>query len=252
MEFSVIIPARHDSSRLPGKPLLEIAGRPMILHVLERAQQSGAAQVWVATDDRRIAEVVEAAGGQACMTRADHASGTDRLAEVVDQQQLADDEIVVNLQGDEPQMPESLIRQVATDMDTHQDAVVTTLYQPITRREDLFDPNVVKVVMDEQGYAIYFSRAPIPWDREQFATPETALPTRHFRHIGMYAYRAGFLKRYSRWERTALEQLESLEQLRVLAKGERIHLSEAMEASGHGVDTEEDLKRVRETAHPFA
>ncbi len=245
MGFSVIIPARYGSSRLPGKPLLEIQGRPMVLHVLERAQQSGAERVWVATDDERIAEVVVQAGGVVCMTRADHTSGTDRLAEVVEQQQLQDEEIIINLQGDEPQMPASLIQQVAADMETHPDAAVATLFRSIESSSELFDPNAVKVVTDEAGYALYFSRAPIPWNRETFVAPERATPSGHYRHIGLYGYRAGFLRRYTAWESSPLEQLESLEQLRVLWKGERIHLTEAAEDPGHGIDTAEDLAKAQ-------
>lgn len=217
----------------------------MVLHVLERAQASGAHRVCVATDDQRIAEVVEQAGGDVCMTRADHSSGTDRLAEVTEQLQLDEDEIVVNLQGDEPQMPAALIQQVAGDMENHRDASVTTLYQPITDRETLFNPNAVKVVTDEEGYALYFSRAPIPWNRETFSTPEQAEAELHLRHIGLYAYRVGFLHRYTQWPPSPLEQLESLEQLRVLWKGERIHLTEAKQDPGHGIDTEEDLERAQ-------
>lgn len=246
MGFSVVIPARYGSSRLPGKPLLEIDGKPMVLHVLERALQSGADAVWVATDDRRIADVVEQAGGTVCMTRSDHISGTDRLAEVVEQQQLSDETIIVNLQGDEPQMPATLIQQVATDMAAHSDASVTTLYQKINETSELFDPNAVKVVVDEAGYALYFSRAPIPWNRDSFSDPEQARPSMHLRHIGLYGYRAGFLRRYSGWEASPIEQLESLEQLRVLWKGERIHLSEATAHPGHGIDTEADLQRAQQ------
>ncbi|MBT7308811.1 MAG: 3-deoxy-manno-octulosonate cytidylyltransferase [Gammaproteobacteria bacterium] len=244
MDFSVIIPARYGSSRLPAKPLLPLHGRPLVLHVLERAQACGAKQVCVATDDQRIADVVAAAGGEVCMTRRDHNSGTDRLAEVVDQLALGEDEVVVNLQGDEPQMPSELIQQVASDMITHADASVTTLYQPIGDRETLFNPNAVKVVTDEQGYALYFSRAPIPWNRDTFSTPEQAEVELHLRHIGLYSYRVGFLRRYTAWSPSPLEQLESLEQLRVLWKGERIHLTEAVQDPGHGIDTAEDLEQA--------
>ncbi len=247
MRFTVIIPARYSSSRLPGKPLLEINGRPMVAHVWERAQQSGAERVVIATDDQRIEQAVHELGGEVCMTRPDHASGTDRLAEVATQLQLGDEEIVVNLQGDEPQMPAALVRQVAADMDAHPDAAVTTLYQPITDPSDIFNPNAVKVVVDEQGYALYFSRAPIPWNRDTFQNPSTAKPTMHHRHIGLYAYRAGFLQRYTSWPPSPIEQLESLEQLRVLWKGEKIHLTEAEEDPGHGIDTVADLDRIRET-----
>ena len=246
MSFTVVIPARYGSSRLPGKPLLEINGRPMIAHVWERAEQSGAARVVVATDDERIDQAVSGLGAEVCMTRQDHPSGTDRLAEVAEQLQLADDAIVVNLQGDEPQMPASLIHQVAADMEAHPDASVTTLYQSIDNPSDLFNPNVVKVVMDEAGYALYFSRAPIPWNRDSFGDPEQAEAAFHYRHIGLYGYRAGFLRRYSQWPASPIESLESLEQLRVLWKGERIHLSEATEGPGHGVDTADDLEKARQ------
>ncbi len=247
MSFTVIIPARYGSSRLPGKPLLEINGKPMIAHVWERAEQSGAGRVLVATDDKRIEQAVAGLGAEVCMTRRDHVSGTDRLAEVAEQLQLSDDEIVVNLQGDEPQMPASLVHQVAADMEAHPDASVTTLYQPIVDASDIFNPNVVKVVMDEEGYALYFSRAPIPWNRESFGDPDQAEAELHCRHIGLYGYRAGFLRRYSQWSASPLEQQESLEQLRVLWKGERIHLSEAAENPGHGIDTAEDLEKARKS-----
>ncbi|MBT4299963.1 MAG: 3-deoxy-manno-octulosonate cytidylyltransferase, partial [Gammaproteobacteria bacterium] len=171
MGFTVIIPARYGSSRLPGKPLLPINGRPMVEHVWQRAIASGADRVCVATDDERIETVIRALGGEVRMTRADHTSGTDRLAEVVEQMGLNEEEIVVNLQGDEPQMPASLVQQVAADMEAHKDASVTTLFQAISDRQTLFNPNAVKVVMDEQGYALYFSRAPIPWDRDSFSMP---------------------------------------------------------------------------------
>jgi len=245
MGFTVIIPARYGSSRLPGKPLLPINGRPMVEHVWQRAIASGADRVCVATDDERIEAVIRALGGEVRMTRADHTSGTDRLAEVVEQMGLNEEEIVVNLQGDEPQMPASLVQQVAADMEAHKDASVTTLFQAISDRQTLFNPNAVKVVMDEQGYALYFSRAPIPWDRDSFSMPEQAVPRNNVRHIGLYAYRVGFLRRFAAWPASPIETQESLEQLRVLWKGERIHLTEAVENPGHGVDTEEDLKRAQ-------
>ena len=248
MGFSVIIPARYGSSRLPGKPLLEIDGKPMVLHVLERAEQSGADAVWVATDDPRIADVVTQVGGVVWMTRSDHSSGTDRLAEVVDQLSLEDETIIINLQGDEPEMPAALIQQVANDMAAHSDASVTTLYRKIEEGSELFDPNAVKVVIDEAGYALYFSRAPIPWNRDSFTDPQQATPSSHYRHIGLYGYRAGFLRRYTTWEPSPIEQLESLEQLRVLWKGERIHLSEATIDPGHGIDTEADLLRAQSSS----
>lgn len=246
MKFKVVIPARYASTRLPGKPLLEIAGKPMIQHVYERAQESGADEVVIATDDQRIADKAAEFGDQVCMTSARHPSGTDRIAEVVEQMKWPEDTIVVNVQGDEPTMPASLINQVARDMDSHPDAVITTLSAPIGDRDVLFDPHLVKVVTDAEGYALYFSRAPIPWHREELLHPDRPLPdtTPFDRHIGLYAYRAGFLKRYVDWPHAPLEQAESLEQLRVLWHGEKIHVSTATEEPGHGVDTQADLKRV--------
>ncbi|MCW8908738.1 MAG: 3-deoxy-manno-octulosonate cytidylyltransferase [Sedimenticola sp.] len=247
MSFKVVIPARYASSRLPGKPLLDIAGKPMIRHVYERALESGAEQVVVATDDARIAERVEGFSGQVCMTSPEHQSGTDRIAEVVRHYGWQADDIVVNLQGDEPDMPASLLRQVAGDMQSHTDAVMTTLSADLTEGAQLFDPNVVKLVTDAKGYALYFSRAPIPWDRDRFSA-EGGLPEQvqgYSRHIGLYAYRAGFLSRYVAWEPAPLEQVESLEQLRVLWQGERIHVSRASELPGIGIDTPEDLEKAR-------
>lgn len=246
MKFKVVIPARYASTRLPGKPLLDIAGKPMIQHVYERACTSGAEEVVIATDDQRIADVSEGFGAEVCMTADTHLSGTDRIAEVVSKLDWADDTIVVNLQGDEPCMPATLLTQVAQDMDSHPDAVITTLSTPIYERNVLFDPHVVKVVTDGAGYALYFSRAPIPWHRDEFLFPDQPLPENgHFaRHIGLYAYRAGFLPRYVDWPSAPIEQAESLEQLRVIWHGERIHVSTATEAPGHGVDTHDDLQRV--------
>ncbi len=246
-EFSVIIPARYASSRLPGKPLLTIADKPMILHVVERAQESGASRVIVATDDERIAAVVRDAGADACMTRADHESGTDRLEEVCRQRALSDDAIVVNLQGDEPLMPAAVIdtlveRLVAADVE------MATLAEPITDPADAFDPNIVKVVCDRDGSALYFSRAPIPFARDEYlhgqpdALPQ-GLPVR--RHLGIYAYRARLLKRFVRWAVEPLETAEKLEQLRALAHGVRIHVADAPCAIPGGVDTPDDLARVR-------
>jgi 3-deoxy-manno-octulosonate cytidylyltransferase (CMP-KDO synthetase) len=246
MDFKVVIPARYASVRLPGKPLLEIAGKPMIEHVYGRAVQSGASEVVIATDDGRIADAAARFAAPVCMTSESHRSGTDRIAEVADKLGWAKNTIVVNLQGDEPAMPPSLINQVATDMAKHEAAGVTTLSAPITQRKMLFDPHVVKVVTDSQGYALYFSRAPIPWHRDEFMTEDRPLPvnTNFARHIGLYAYRAGYLKQFVSWEHSPLERAESLEQLRVLWHGGKIHVSQAIEEPGHGVDTQDDLKRV--------
>ncbi len=243
--FHVVIPARHASSRLPGKPLLPLAGRPMVEHVWRRACESGAAEVVIATDHEGIAETAAAFGAEVCMTAADHPSGTDRLSEVVALRGWSDERIVVNLQGDEPLMPPALVRQVAEDLHGHADAVITTLCTPISSRDELFDPHAVKVVRDERGYALYFSRAPIPWDRDRFAGGGEALAVdAHFRHVGIYAYRAGFLRHYAELPPSDLERLESLEQLRVLSAGYPIHVSVTATPPGHGVDTREDVERV--------
>ncbi len=247
--FTVIIPARYASSRLPGKPLLEIAGEPMIRHVWRRAEESGAARIVIATDDERIVEAAQAFGAEACLTRPDHDSGTDRLAETVTLLGLAEEEIVVNLQGDEPLLPGSLIHQVAELLDRHPEAAIATLCEPLRQARQLFDPHIVKVVRDQEGHALYFSRAPVPWWRDGFshAPAEGPLPEGFAwqRHIGLYAYRVASLARFTAWPRAPLEELERLEQLRALWHGERIVVAQAVEPAGHGVDTVEDLERVR-------
>lgn len=248
MSFTVIVPARYQSSRLPGKPLADINGKPMVQHVVERAEQSGAAEVIVATDDERIKAAVENFGGRVMMTASDHQSGTERLAEVIEQLALAEDEIVVNVQGDEPFIPPEIIRQVADNLANQRQAPMATLSVPIEESADIFNPNVVKVVRDAAGYALYFSRAAIPWDREHFNADRTADKLRadvYHRHIGIYAYRAGFVRRYIEWPASPLEQLESLEQLRVLWNGERIHVAEAIKTPLAGIDTPEDLEAAR-------
>ncbi len=244
--FKVVIPARHASSRLPGKPLAELAGRPMIEHVWRRARESGAETVLVATDDERVREAVAAFGGEVRMTRADHPSGTDRLAEVVEVEGWPDDAIVVNLQGDEPLMPPQLLRQVAEDLAAHPDAGIATLCAPVREAETFFDPHCVKVVRDRAGYALYFSRAPIPFDRDEFASGSPVLPqgVPHLRHIGLYAYRAAYLRTYRTWAASPIEQSEMLEQLRALWMGTRIYVGDAPVLPGPGVDTPEDLARV--------
>lgn len=215
MSFVAIIPARFASTRLPGKPLVDIQGKPMVVHVMERALESGADRVIVATDNEEVARAVEAAGGEVCMTRADHHSGTERLAEVIDRYQFADDTIIVNVQGDEPMIPPVIIRQVAENL-AKSEAGMATLAVPIETAEEAFNPNAVKVVMDAKGYALYFSRATIPWDRERFATSREEIGDTFLRHIGIYGYRAGFIRRYVSWEPSPLEHIELLEQLRVL------------------------------------
>lgn len=246
MTFKVIIPARFASSRLPGKPLLDIAGKPMIQHVFERAKESQASEVLIATDNEQIMLVAREFGADVCLTRTDHPSGTDRLAEVVSQRGFSDDDIIINVQGDEPCLPASLINQVANDLLQHPAADIATLYSQIDQEKQVFDPNVVKVVMDNLGYALYFSRAPIPWMRDHFDQQSTLPPELpHYRHIGLYGYRASFLKHYSELSPCILEKEESLEQLRAIYNGKKIHLSAAEISPGHGVDTEEDLEEVR-------
>lgn len=245
--FVVAIPARYGSTRLPAKPLRGIGGVPMVVRVAQRALQAGAAQVVVATDDRRIADALAGQGVDVCMTRDDHASGSDRLAECASHYGWADDAIVVNLQGDEPFAPAAGIREVARAL-AEDDAPVATLATPIADAHELFDPNVVKLVRTGAGRALYFSRAPLPWARDAFATDRGSLPdgVPFLRHIGIYAYRAGFLKRYAGLARTLLEQAESLEQLRVLEHGHAIAVRLTPEPFPPGIDTEADLARAEQ------
>lgn len=242
----VIIPARYASTRLPGKPLLDVCGKPLLQRVYECATLSGARAVIVATDDQRICDAVRAFGGQACMTSAQHTSGTDRIAELIAALKLPPEEIVVNLQGDEPLMPPALIAQTVGTLQAHADAPMATACHAISDYEALRNPNVVKVVCDHQGYALYFSRAPIPWPRDLGAMSNSVQEIRAWRHIGLYAYRAGFLRRYTQWPPCPLEQTEALEQLRVLWHGERIAVCTSQAEPGPGVDTPADLERVRE------
>lgn len=247
MNFYVVIPARYASSRLPAKPLADIAGKTMIQRVYEQASKSAAAKVIVATDDQRIWDAVKGFGGEVCMTSAEHLSGTDRLQEVAAHYGFGDDDIVVNVQGDEPLVPPQVIDQVANNLAANTAASVSTLCEPIDSLADFQNPNVVKVVADTAGFALYFSRAPIPWPREAFAQQADALP-KDFpacRHIGIYAYRVALLNRFVTWPAAPLELLESLEQLRVLALGERIHIENACAEVPGGVDTPQDLERIR-------
>ena len=246
MSFVVVVPARYGSSRLPGKPLADIAGEPMVIHVMRRCQNSGADQVWVATDDPRIFDAVKSAGGQVLMTSEEHPSGTDRLQEVAAKLQLGDDDILVNVQGDEPLIPPAVIDQVAANLARHPECDIATLCEPITDVQQLFNPNVVKTVVDDQGRALYFSRAPIPWNRDAFSEGmPAALPAGNWwRHIGIYAYRVRLLHQFVHWPPAALETTEALEQLRAMANGARIHVAPACEAVPGGVDTEQDLQRV--------
>ncbi len=246
-DFTVVIPARFASSRLPGKPLADIGGKPMVQHVYQRALASNASKVIVATDDERIMKAVQDFGGEVCMTLAGHPSGTDRLQEVARIYGLANDEIVVNVQGDEPLIPPAVINQVAANLRASPLAGAATLSSALLNIDQVFDPNVVKVVSDAQGYALYFSRAPIPWARNDFAANQRTLPTSicFQRHIGIYAYRVGLLNQYVTWSVSPVEQLESLEQLRLMFNGQRIHVAEAVATPPHGVDTEQDLQAVR-------
>ncbi len=248
MNFTVVIPARYASTRLPAKPLKDIAGKPMIQHVYERACESKARQVIVATDDVRIEAVAKSFGAQVCMTLADHTSGTDRLQEVVASLGLGDDEIVVNVQGDEPLIPAQVINQVAENLASMSTASMATLSEPIHSLADFRNPNIVKVVADVDGRALYFSRAPIPWPRDHFAQPNVDTLPENFpaqRHIGIYAYRVGLLHKFVTWAPAPLEKIESLEQLRVMWNGQVIHVAEAIVAVPGGVDTEEDLQRIK-------
>ncbi len=247
MSFYVVIPARYASSRLPAKPLKDIVGKPMIQHVYERACESQAREVIIATDDERIEQAAGAFGARVCMTSENHQSGTDRLQEVVTQLQLPDEAIVVNVQGDEPLIPAEVINQVADNLAKDRSASVSTLCEPIQSVEDFCNPNVVKVVTDANGRALYFSRAPVPYPRDAFAGEGRVLPENFAaqRHIGIYAYRVGLLHRFVTWNQAPLERFESLEQLRVMWQGESIHVAEACRRVPGGVDTELDLDRVR-------
>lgn len=246
MTFEVIIPARFQSSRLPGKPLADIGGKPMVQHVYEQAMLSKAQRVTVATDDQRIASVVEGFGGNVVMTSTEHQSGTERLAEVVDTLKLDDETVVVNIQGDEPLIPPSNINAVAASLASQSLADMATLSTPISRTDEWLDPNVCKVVCDHQGYALYFTRAAVPYDRDGVLEGEQELKATFWRrHIGIYGYRAGFIRRYVAWPQSPLEIIESLEQLRVLWQGEKIHVQDAPEVPPAGVDTPAHLEAVR-------
>ena len=247
MAYTVVIPARYASTRLPGKPLLEIAGKPMIQRVWEQAGQCAAGRVVIATDDERIAATAEGFGAEVAMTSPDHPSGTDRLQQVAANLGLADDHVVVNVQGDEPLIPPAVIDQVAANLAANPGAGIATLCEPITDAEDLLNPNIVKVVADQSGRALYFSRAPIPWPRDAFAQARDTLPAAGawYRHIGIYAYRTGFLHDFVRWSPAVLETLEQLEQLRAMSHGVQIHVTPAVADVPGGVDTPDDLERLR-------
>jgi len=248
MSFCVIIPARFESSRLPGKPLKDIAGQPMIYWTWRQAQKSGASQVIIATESKQVQQTCEAFGAQVCLTQATHESGTERIAEVIEQKQLPDDTIIVNVQGDEPMLPPELIHQVAEGLKMHPNIEMATLCEPIICVETVFDTHAVKVSRDVNQCAINFSRAALPWSRDTFDAENKTLPENwHYkRHIGLYAYTAGFVKRYVAWPACDLEMVEKLEQLRVLWQGEKILVLDALCDAGVGVDTEADLQAVRQ------
>ncbi len=241
MTFKVVIPARYASTRLPGKPLLDIAGKPMVVRVAEQANKSGASSVVIATDFEKIIQVAASYQIQAVMTRVDHASGTDRIAEVAQQLNWEDDDIVVNVQGDEPLIDPQLIQEVALTLGHSRHAVMATACHAISDEAAMLNPNIVKVVMDAEGHALYFSRSPIPYPRDDAHKQNI----KAHRHIGIYAYRVGFLKQYAELSITELEQIESLEQLRVLYHGYKIAVTVTDNAPASGVDTQADLEQVR-------
>jgi len=249
-DFKIVIPARYASSRLPGKPLIELAGKPMIQHVYERAVDVGvdANNIVVATDDVRIEQVANDIGAQVVMTDPKHENGTERIAEVADILGWADADVIVNLQGDEPLIPKALVELTAKGLLENTTAGMSSLCTPIESAKNAVDPNVVKTVLDNNGFALYFSRAPIPWDRDLYKSGQdkkTQLAP-VYRHIGMYGYRVSFLREYQKMEMTALEQAECLEQLRALCYGVKIHMSVIDTPPGHGVDTPEDVSRVEQ------
>jgi 3-deoxy-manno-octulosonate cytidylyltransferase (CMP-KDO synthetase) len=246
LSFKVVIPARFASTRLPGKPLLDIGGKPMVIRVAEQAAMSGAQQIIIATDHQPIVEAARANGFDACMTRSDHVSGTDRIAEVSLQQGWPDETIVVNVQGDEPLIPPQLISAVAQHLHDHSDCAIATACHPIHDEAAMRNPNIVKTVLNKHGNALYFSRAPIPWPRDAYALNKP-LPNEVavLRHIGIYAYRASFLKAYGQLAPAPIEQAESLEQLRALYHGYQIGVTVTPDAPPSGVDTEPDLHTAR-------
>lgn len=244
MSFIAVIPARYASTRLPGKPLLDIVGKPMLQHVYERALASSANAVYIATDDERVREAALRFTDNVCMTSADHQSGTDRIQEVASHLGLGSDDIIVNVQGDEPLIPPRAIDQVACNLQQHSRAGIASLFEEIVDSEELFNPNAVKVVIDEHGYALYFSRSPLPWPGGQNAADASGTVLGK-RHIGIYAYRVSTLNSFVSWPPAALERVERLEQLRAMCHGIRIHMDRAQEKMPGGVDTEADLQAVR-------
>ena len=248
MSYRVVIPARYASTRLPGKPLVDIGGLPMVVRVMQRALESAADTVVVATDDQRVVDAVVAAGGDVEMTRPEHPSGSDRVMEVAERRGWHDEDIVVNVQGDEPLIPPAVIDQVAGLLASARSAGAATLSEPIEAAADVFDPNIVKVVSSLSGRAIYFSRAPMPWHRDAFADgPPSALPSNWKRHIGIYAYRIATLRRFVNLPQSTIEQTEALEQLRLLDNDIEIMVANAVAPVPGGVDTQADAERVRTT-----
>jgi 3-deoxy-manno-octulosonate cytidylyltransferase (CMP-KDO synthetase) len=247
MSFSIVIPSRYASTRLPGKPLVDIAGKTMIQRVYEQACRSDAERVIIATDDQRIMDVAQGFGAQVCMTSVEHESGTDRLQEAANQLGFTDEQIIVNVQGDEPLIPPSVINQVAKSLADNKLAGIATLVESINDKETVFDPNAVKVICDKQDKALYFSRAPIPWSRNSFDDHNKSLPKEvsYYRHIGIYAYRVSLLNEFVQWPPSPLETVEKLEQLRALENGVTIMAAQACDSIPVGIDTEQDLAAVR-------
>lgn len=247
-KFTVVIPARHASTRLPGKSLLDIAGKPLIQHVYESAVSSEATQVIVATDDDRIKNAVVSFGGHAVMTAAHHKSGTDRIAEVIDQLHISDETIIVNVQGDEFGLPAAIINQLPAAISAYPDAPMATLCERISDQRDLDNPNIVKVIFNNDNTAVYFSRSPVPWTDSTGVDSGAGFPCQPYRHIGLYSYRAGFLRTFTTLPHCRLEESEKLEQLRALYYGYKIYVEEAGSDCGVGVDTPEDLELARTIA----
>ncbi|UTW46979.1 3-deoxy-manno-octulosonate cytidylyltransferase [Bacterioplanoides sp. SCSIO 12839] len=247
-DYKIVIPARYASSRLPGKPLIELAGKTMIQHVYERAVETGIQDIVIATDNERIQREAESFGAEVVMTSPDHENGTERIAEVAKIKGWGDDVVIVNLQGDEPLIPQELIEKTAASLINYPDAGMSSVCTPLSGNHDAFDPNVVKVVLDKDQFAMYFSRASIPWDRDGYknGTDEMTAKMPVYRHIGMYGYRVSFLRQYQNMEVCALETTEALEQLRALWYGVKIHMSIIDEPPGHGIDTPEDVERVEQ------
>ncbi len=237
----ICLPARYQSSRLPGKPLIEISGKPLIIWALESAAKINAKQMVVATDDERIQKLVEKSGYQAIMTSHNHQSGTDRIAEVANIMSWSDDTVVVNYQGDEPMTPKANIEQLIQSLENNPKASISTLYQPIESYQELINPNNVKLVTDKNDYALYFSRSAIPYARESFASKKLDINISYKHHIGLYAYRASFLKSFSNLQSSDLELTESLEQLRAMSHGYKIIAKKAQKTMPHGIDTAEDI-----------